>query len=110
MQNVRQEQFLVLLLVVTAQLHELRDCPGGVPPQKFLDTRIDMLTIGKDCLERRSSQQAAAWPGMACADRLIIRVEQKIELIVKNPVPGQMRHEDEALEEPRSVPEMPFRR
>src|ERR1700678_2887136 len=89
MQNVREEQLLVLLLVMAAQLHQLRDCRGGVLSQQLLDARVDMLTIGQDCPERRSSQQPPARPGMARADRLIIRVEQEIKMIVKDEVRGR---------------------
>src|ERR1700678_922688 len=109
MQNVREEQLLVLLLVMAAQLHQLRDCRGGVLSQQLLDARVDMLTIGQDCPERRASQKPPARPGMARADRLIIRVEQEIKMIVKDAVPGQMRYEDETLKEPGRMGQMPFR-
>ena len=110
MQNVREEQLLVLLLVMTAQFHELRDSRGSILLQQPLLAIVNMLTIAKERLERRPSQQASAWARMACADGLIVGVEQEIKILVKYPVPRQMRYEHEALEEPRRMSQMPFRR
>src|SRR5580700_4031134 len=110
MQNVCEEQLLVLLLVVTAQFHELRDSRGSILLQQLLNAGVDMLTIPNDRLECWPSQQASAWARMACADGLIVGVEQEIKMLVEYPIPRQMRYEEEALEEPRRMSQMPFRR
>ena len=86
MQYVRKQQLLVLLLVMTAQFDQLRDARGGVLPQQFLNTGIDVTTIIPDGFERGSSQQAPARSRMSRTDRLIVGVEQEIEMIVENPI------------------------
>ena len=101
----------MLLLVMQAELEQRgRPAPGrGVGGfGKARHRGVDMVAIGADDIDRRARQEAALGPRMARPHRLVIGVEQIGEGRVEHAIlPGE-RAEDEGLEKPAGVRQMPF--
>ena len=113
MLEVGEEQLLVLLLVVQAQLQQLADL-RPVVVRRILDQlvhgAVDMAAVGVDLAYRRPRQQPAFGTWVALADGLVIRVEEVVETRVEFAVAGVERFEQKGLEEPGSVGQMPLGR
>ena len=87
-QHVGQQQLLVLLLMLQAELHEA--CRGvREVVQQTQHRGVDMRTIGGDLGDGGPRQQATGWAGVAWTDSLIVRVEQVAEVVVEYLVTGQ---------------------
>jgi len=71
---------------------------------------VHLRAIAEDFLHRRTRQQPAARARERDADLIIIRVEQMLELRVKRAVTGDKGFEQEGLEEPARVCEVPLGR
>jgi len=71
---------------------------------------VDMVAIGDDFLNRRACQQATIRPWIHSTDRIKIRIQDIVEILVKPVVGFRVFLENEALEKPRDMREMPFRR
>src|SRR6185436_8774891 len=71
---------------------------------------VDARTIIMNLLDGRPAQRAAVASRVHRPDRLVIRVEDPVVSIVDRHVIRQSRPEDESLEKPRRVPQMPLRR
>ena len=101
-QQVHQQQFLVLMFVLYAQLHQGRN-PFRRILQQRLQPRIHPMAPGHDIGDRRAAEQTALRPGMACADGFVIGVE----LIAPERVAGLMFScmglQHEGVEEPGGV-------
>ena len=70
MQDVGEQQFLMLLLVMEADLedaHDVRQLRALGGGDQALDRRIDMRAVGRDLLAVRPRDQAAPGPRVARA-------------------------------------------
>ena len=90
-QDVGQQQFLMLLLVMQSDFHDRRDAlKRGVV--RVLDQRgdrgIDMRAVGGDLVAVRAREQPAHRTRMARAGGDIIGIEQEGEAIVERLVAG----------------------
>jgi hypothetical protein len=111
--DVRDEQLLVLLLVVQPELDErvrgvLRVV--GDPPHEPAHARVDVRTVGIDLRDRRARDEPALRTAVPLAGLHVVRVEQERVARVERHVPGVVRAEDERLEEPAGVREVPLGR
>lgn len=107
--DVHEQQFLVLLLVMTAQLEQLEAALVDVVRLEgrdhgLVDPRPEVGDLG-DRWPRDEPALGARLPG---PDRLVIRVEQEAEHRLRRHVPGHPA-QDELLEEPRGVRAVPRR-
>ncbi len=107
MQQIGEQQFLMLLLVVQPKLEQRGR--GGLARQT-LQRRIDMGAKGQNLFERRPGEQAALRARVAWPNGVVIRVEEIAEGRIEHAVTRQMRREDELLEKPGGVRQMPFGR
>ncbi len=113
MLDVHQDQFLMLLLVMCPELDQRRGplpdrLAGGFDESQH--RRGNMVAIGGDGIDGRSRQKAALRARMARPDRFVIGVEQIGEGGVEFAVSRVEGTEQEGLEEPAGVRQMPFRR
>jgi len=108
-QDVGQQQFLVLLLVVAAQLDE-RQCFGGGVGQQVGQRGVHMGAVGLDLGEAGAAQQPALRAGVAGAQAFVIGVEEPRPALVEDFVVGQVRHQPHGFEEPGRVRHVPLRR
>jgi len=108
--DVGQQQFLVLLFVLQAQLQVLQclfaEIAIGQARQHLL---IDVPAIVAHLLQRGPRQQAAAWAGMGGAEALVVAVEQEIPGRIPRLV-ATHAGQHEAFEEPGGVGQVPFGR
>jgi hypothetical protein len=113
MLDVHQHQLLVLLLVMDAELDQRRDrrprvAVGAGDERKH---RVGHSgAVSSDLADPRPRQQPALRPRMARADLLVVGVEQVAERGVERAVAGNMFLEQERLEEPGGVREVPLGR
>ena len=112
-QDIGPEQFLVLLLVVQAELDQRNDGRElglvGALQQPF-DGLIDMGAIGRNLRAVRPRDHAALRPRVARTGGDVIGVEQKREALVELTIVGSVRFEQKLFEEPGGVGAMPFGR
>ena len=109
-QNVSEQQFLMLLLVIAAEFDQLGDRGAKIILHERRHRAVDVVTIGDDRLEGRACDHASSRTRLTGADALVIGVEEEIELRIERAVAGKIRFENHPLEKPRRVREMPFRR
>src|SRR6202171_4250196 len=101
----------MLLLVIQAQFDQRVDARRQYALAHELGhRRIDVRTRGANFLQRWSRQQSAPGAGMLLADTVVVGIEQHAKRWMEHPVPGQMRDENERLEEPARMREMPLDR
>src|SRR6516164_3110349 len=103
MQEISQQQLLVLLLVMKANLQNaeyLRQIGILGVRQQALHRHIDMCPVQGDLRARRPCEQAAIGTRMAGPSRNIIGIEQIGEIIIEDAVSGQMLSQQEVFEEP----------
>ncbi len=105
--EVGEDELLVLLLVLQAQLEQL----GRVrlAREQILDGKVDMASIRENGVEARARKKAALRTRMALADRLVVGVEEHPEGGIENAIAAH-RLEQEGLEKPRGVSEVPLHR
>ena len=108
-EDVGEEQFLVLLLVVDTELDQCQRL-GRKRRQRARQCRIDVRTIGADLIERGAAQHPAPGPGVARAFAVVIAVEQEGVALVEQAVSGGVIAKHERFEEPGGMGEVPFRR
>lgn len=111
--DVHAQQFLVLLLVVQTEFDEAFDRGVGLavePVEQRLHARVDGPAVTVDLLDGRTRQQAALVARVELADRLVVGVEQHVKAGEAEFVSRQVRAQQEGLEEPRHVRDVPFRR
>ena len=105
--DVGQQQLLMLLLVRDAEL----DQPGaGGIGQQPRHRRVDVRAPRHDLGQSRARQHAASRAQDALALGLVIGIEQERPLLVVEPVTRQPVAQQERLEEPGGVREVPFGR
>ena len=87
MQDVGEDQFLVLLFVVEAELDQCRErrVLRGIVATRAHRV-IDVRAICKHRLERRARQQAALRPGMLVADAVVVGIEEHPERRIERPI------------------------
>jgi hypothetical protein len=112
-QDVGQHQFLVLLLVIEADLDqrgELRQALLVGSLEELDHGGIDMPAIGADLVCARTGQVAALVAGVpgTCAD--VIGIKQKRVVGVEGLVAHAVLAEQELLEKPGGMGAMPFGR
>ena len=108
MLDVHQDQFLMLLFVMQAKF----DQSMGVMliRQEFQHDAGDVPAIGHHLLDTRPGDHPALRPRMSRADGLVVRIEEIFEGRIEWPVTRSVRSQDEGLEKPCRVREMPFGR
>jgi hypothetical protein len=107
MLDIGEQQFLMLLFVVQAQLDQVKKLGARIIGQQIHHRRVHSLAKGKHLLQRRAGYQSAMRARVHRPDRLIVGVEQEMPGRVTWFVRG-IAAEHEMLEEPRRVREMPF--
>jgi hypothetical protein len=107
--NVGQQQFLMLLFVMDAELDEIEH-RGRQVRQGAFERTVDMGAVGPHLIERRTAKHAALGPCVAFPLGLVIAVEQEGIALVERLVAGDMVAQHESLEEPRRMGKMPFGR
>ncbi|MCY1362233.1 hypothetical protein D9M69_489380 [compost metagenome] len=109
-QDVGQQQFLVLLLMLQAE-RDQRSLRVGLGAAKQRHHRlVHGLAVGQHLVQRRARQQSALRARMARADCFVIGVEQVAVVRVHRLIVGDARGQHEFLEEPGGVRQVPFRR
>ena len=112
-QDVGQHQFLMLLLVIEADLDQRRDRRERVLTglvEEFHHRGVDMPAVGGDFLGAGAGEVAALVAGVPRAGADIIGIEQKGVIGVERLVALAVFAEQELLEEPGGMGAVPFRR
>jgi hypothetical protein len=108
--HVGEDQLLVLLLVVRAELDHVAQRRALLlvleQPQEM---SVDVLAIGVHLRERRAREQPALRPRILRSNAVVVRVEQHAERRLERAVARQRRLECERLEVPARVREVPLR-
>ena len=100
----------MLLLMVDADFNEAREifALALFRTEEHFERLIDVGAIGKDAFGGGACQQPSSRTRMAWSKRFIVRVKAIIEVFVERLVAIDMRLQNDVLEEPRDVREMPF--
>ena len=109
MQNVGEQQFLVLLLMIQAQNNTGPRILGDIAAGKVLHRRIHMMPIRKDLLRRRSRKRRPQLLLRLLGNRVVVAIEEPDEIRMKRTVPRSKFAEHESFEEPGGVRQMPLR-
>ena len=109
-QNIGQQKLLVLLLVIDAKLDELGRLRRERRVEQPVERRIDEFAIGAHLLRRGPRQEPALRARMPGAHALVIGIEAIFEALVEDAIVGEEALQQERLEEPGGVSEMPFGR
>ncbi len=107
-QNIREQQFLVLLFVVAAEFDQFGDGRRKIVLHQRSHRAIDMLAIRVNRIQSGTRDHAASGARLTGADALVIGVEQEIELRIEHAIAAKIRLENHFLEEPRRMREVPF--
>ncbi len=107
MLDVGQQQFLMLLFVLQAQLDARCEVGVDATRQLFADGGVDALAVVAYLLERWPRKQAALRTRMHGSDGFVIGVEQVIPLRVWASI-GRIVTQHELLEKPGGMRKMPF--
>ena len=103
----------MLLLVVQAEREQgFDDAPerfiGGV--QQGFHAPIHVRAVGQHFIQRGPGQQAAMGSRMARAERLVVGIEQVLEARIERLVATGVRRQQDGLEKPARVRQMPLGR
>ena len=111
MLDVRQDQFLVLALVLDSELDDARIQPGRrIGTEQPENPVIDVSPVFEHLVERRSGQQTALGAGVLIADRVVVGIEQDSEVGMKRTEPRCRSLQHHGFEKPAGVGEVPLRR
>ncbi len=106
--DVGGDELLVLLLVLEAE----GDAAGGFVFEWVLEEAVhggvDVGAVGEDGVERRAGEGGAELLLGHVAEGVVVAVEEPVEVGVEGLVGGDELAEDEGLEEPAGVGEVPF--
>ena len=83
MQNIRQQQFLMLLFVMAAELDQHPRVRVRCSPEQLQQRLIDMASVASDLIECWPGQQPALGSRMARTNGFVIRIEQKSVLRIE---------------------------
>ncbi len=112
--DVREDELLVLLLVVQPELDDRTRVVVRVAsleaPHQPQDGVVDVAPVGEHLGERRARQEAPLAARRRRAHGLVVGVEQEREARVERAVADHVRAEHEGLEEPARVGEVPLGR
>ena len=111
MLDVHQQQLLVLLLVVEAELdrgHHLVEGAGVQADDEVAHPVVDVAAVDPDVVGARTADEAAVGACVSRPDRLVVAVEQEPVLLLVGREAGLVVGEDEGLEEPGDVRPMPL--
>jgi hypothetical protein len=110
--EVRQNQFLVLLLVMKAQFDDRgeRRRQRHIVSEQSEHLLVHVRAVAVNLADRRPGQETAARPGKAVADGVVVRVKKKAEMRVERRVIVAGGGKDERLEEPGGMSQVPFDR
>ena len=100
MQDVGDEQFLMLLLVIQSDFKDagdLRPCRHARRADQRLDRGIDVLAIIRDLNGIRPRDQSALGARVARTGGDIVGVEQEREALIEHLVTGHVRPNQEGL-------------
>ena len=109
MQDVGQQQLLVLLLMLQAELDQRRDLGRGLGQQPR-HRGIDMGAIGADRGAVGPRQHPPLRPGMPRPRRLVVGVEQEGVVFVQPAIARLVGQQHEGLEEPGGMRAVPLGR
>src|SRR4029078_10119148 len=98
---------LVLLLMIDAELDQAKRLFAQVG-QRALKRLVDMEAIAANLVQRRAAQHPAPRSGVARTLGLVIAVEQESVSLVEGGVAEHTVAQDEALEEPARVGQVPL--
>jgi hypothetical protein len=111
--DVHEQQLLVLLLVVEAELDDRRQLlertavEGG---DQVTHAGVDVGAVAADVVGARPGDESALGPGVAGADALVVAVEEEPVLVLVRLERRLVLGEHERLEEPGDVRAVPLRR
>ncbi len=112
MLDVHQQQFLVLLFVVQPEGHQSSEV--GTVGDDGVDEAdhgvVDAGPVVADLAAVGAGDQAPVGAGVTGADGFVVAVEQVPVVVVDAAVAGQVRDEEEGLEEPGGVGSVPLGR
>jgi hypothetical protein len=106
--DVGEQQLLVLLLVLQAELHQLTQLGVVRARQQGGDARVHVRAVGLDFGQARPRDQAALRARVLLAHALVVAVEQHPKAGVEGLEAGLKTFQHEGLEEPRHVGQVPF--
>ena len=112
-QDVGEDQFLVLLLVLQPQFEQRRRRGPGVGAgigDESTQGLIHVRAVGVHLGQPRPRQQAALRPRVARAERFVVGIEEMEEARIERPVARRMRPQHHRLEEPGGMGQVPFGR
>ena len=109
-EDVGEEKLLVLLLVIDAELDQLCRLARKLAVAEPHQGVVDEGAIGAHLIAGWSRQEATLGPRVTRAHALVIGVEAIFEALVEHAVAGQEALQQEGLEEPGGVREMPLGR
>src|SRR5687768_688258 len=99
----------MLLLVIDAELDQLqRPRRHSAVAEETRQGFIDVVAIGANLTGAWPRQQPASGARLPRPDTLVVGVEAILETLVEDLIAGKERLEQERLEEPRRMREMPF--
>ena len=98
----------VLLLVLEAEDDAALGFVFGHVGEEALDGRVDVAAVGEDLVEGRTGERGAEFLFRHLAEGAVVGIEEPAEVGVEGLVAGDELGEDEGLEEPRGVREMPL--
>ena len=110
MLDVGEQQFLVLLLVLQAQLDDRLPGARSRAFKQVPHARIDLCPIGLDARQVGAADLTALRPRMLVADGVAAAVEKYPERGVEGAEIGLDLLQHEGFEKPGDVGQMPFRR
>ena len=110
--DVGQQQLLVLLFVMAAEFHQVREQGGGIVLLCHKPTHrcLDMSPIGEHVRQRRPGEQTSLRTFVPRADLLVVGVEQESVVGIERLVAVRVGLQNELLEEPGRMSQMPLGR
>ena len=111
-QDIGEQQLLMLLLVVDADLDQSRDLGArtDAPRQQLGQRLVHVRAVGQHLLARRPREHAALRARLPRALALVVGIEAIVEGRVEDLVARQVLGKDEGLEEPGDVRQVPLGR
>ena len=108
--DVHQQELLVLLLVLDAELDQRRRRPPRGLSRRVGHGLVDVGPVLGDLLDPGPGQQPPVVPRIPGAHALVVGVEQVAEVGMEGSVPVETGDEQEGLEEPGGVGPVPLGR
>src|SRR4051812_35141536 len=98
----------MLLLMIDAKLNERKRRGWKLCKQSF-ERFVDMDAIRAHLIERRATEHSSVVTSVPSAFGFVITVEQEREALIERAIARHVIAQDERLEEPACVREMPLR-